>query len=56
MKLLNEFPKAFFGLTFNAGETELKIKAKAPKSGKPKTAKVKDPSQISVRLLQQMKK
>jgi hypothetical protein len=36
LKLLNEFPKAFFGLTFNAGETMLKIKAKAPKSGKPK--------------------
>lgn len=36
LKLLNEFPKAFFGLTFNAGDTQLKIKAKAPKSGKPK--------------------
>jgi len=36
LKLLNEFPKAFFGLTFNAGDTQLKIKAKAPKSGKAK--------------------
>lgn len=36
LKLLNEFPKAFFGLTFNADDTNLKIKAKAPKSGKPK--------------------
>lgn len=35
--LLNKFPKAFFALSFEAenGETKLKIKAKAPKSGKP---------------------
>jgi len=33
--LLDEFPKTFFALTFNAGETKLKIKPKAPKSGKP---------------------
>ncbi|MDD5699685.1 MAG: hypothetical protein PHH00_00620 [Candidatus Nanoarchaeia archaeon] len=36
LKLLNEFPKAFFGLTFSTDNTSLKIKAKAPKSGKPK--------------------
>ncbi len=37
LNLLNEFPKAFFGLSFSAenGETTLKIKPKAPKSGKP---------------------
>lgn len=35
IQLLNEFPKTFFALTFNAGETTLKIKPKAPKSGKP---------------------
>lgn len=36
--LLNKFPKAFFTLSFDAGdETILKIKAKAPKSGKPGT-------------------
>lgn len=36
IKLLDEFPKTFFALTFNVGEdTKLKIKAKAPKSGKP---------------------
>lgn len=35
-KLLEEFPKAFFGLTFNIdSENTLKIKDKAPKSGKP---------------------
>ena len=36
IKLLNEFPKAFFALSFKVDDTELKIKAKAPKSGKPK--------------------
>lgn len=36
LKLLNEFPKAFFALSFKTGDTELKIKPKAPKSGKPK--------------------
>ena len=35
IKLLDDFPKAFFALSFKAGDTELKIKAKAPKSGKP---------------------
>lgn len=36
MSLLNEFPKTFFGLTFNVDENnKLKIKPKAPKSGKP---------------------
>ena len=34
--LLDEFPKVFFALTFNADENNtLKIKPKAPKSGKP---------------------
>jgi len=33
--LLEKFPKAFFALTFDVGEDKLKIKAKAPKSGKP---------------------
>ncbi len=43
LKLLNEFPKAFFGLSFSAGDTELKIKAKAPKSGKPKSKEGENP-------------
>lgn len=34
LELLEKFPKAFFGLTFDAGETKLKIKPKAPKTGK----------------------
>ena len=36
ISLLEEFPKTFFGLTFDVDETnKLKIKPKAPKSGKP---------------------
>ncbi len=36
IELLDEFPKTFFALTFNADENnKLKIKPKAPKSGKP---------------------
>jgi hypothetical protein len=38
INLINKFPKAFFALSFDTGdETVLKIKAKAPKSGKPGT-------------------
>lgn len=37
IKLLDEFPKTFFALSFSTpdGETSLKIKPKSPKSGKP---------------------
>jgi len=37
VSLLDRFPKTFFALTFSTpdGETSLKIKPKAPKSGKP---------------------
>lgn len=35
LNLLNKMPKTFFALSFSAGENQLKIKAKAPKSGKP---------------------
>ncbi len=37
IKILDEFPKAFFALSFKLpdGNTELKIKPKAPKSSKP---------------------
>lgn len=38
INLINKFPKAFFALSFNVGEdVVLKIKPKAPKSGKPGT-------------------
>lgn len=33
--MVKEFPKAFFGLSFNSDKSQLKIKPKAPKSGKP---------------------
>ncbi|MCA9487642.1 MAG: hypothetical protein KC516_01635 [Nanoarchaeota archaeon] len=35
LSLLDRFPKTFFALTFTSGEESLKIKPKAPKSGKP---------------------
>jgi len=35
LNLLDKFPKSFFALSFKAGEEEVKIKPKAPKSGKP---------------------
>jgi len=38
-KLLREFPKAFFALSFKTSDSELKIKPKAPKSGKPSAPK-----------------
>lgn len=37
LSLLDKFPKAFFALSFSVGNTSLKIKPKAPKSGKPGT-------------------
>ena len=35
LSLLNQFPKSFFALSFEAGGNILKIKPKAPKSAKP---------------------
>lgn len=35
--LCDKLPTAFFGLSFSVGHTDLKIKPKAPKSGKPST-------------------
>jgi len=35
LELFDKFPKAFFALTFNSNDSQLKIKPKAPKSGKP---------------------
>jgi hypothetical protein len=42
IKLLDKFPKAFFALSFSAGDSQLKVKPKAPTSGKPKSAKEGD--------------
>jgi len=36
IELMDKFPKAFFALSFETGDTKLKIKPKAPKSAKPK--------------------
>ncbi len=35
LNLIEKFPKNFFGLSFSVGEETIKIKPKAPKSGKP---------------------
>lgn len=43
LNLLNKFPKNFFGLSFSVGDDVLKIKAKAPKSGKPSTKEGEGP-------------
>lgn len=37
LHFLETYPKAFFGLSFSSNMSKLKIKAKAPKSGKPST-------------------
>lgn len=39
--LLDKFPKAFFALSFECGDSKLKIKPKAPKSAKPKNKEEK---------------
>jgi len=41
ISLLDKFPKAFFALSFEAGNSKLKIKPKAPKSAKPKNKEEK---------------
>ena len=35
LKLMEKYPRVFYGLSFSGNSFELKIKAKAPKSGKP---------------------
>lgn len=37
LDLMEKYPRVFFALSFNTPESQLKIKPKAPKSGKPKT-------------------
>ena len=43
LKLLDKFPKTFFALSFEMGEDKLKIKPKAPKSGKPGSTRGEKP-------------
>ncbi len=38
IKLCNKLPNSFIALSFSTGDSELKIKAKAPKSAKPSTS------------------
>jgi len=57
IELLNKFPKAFFALSFDAGEeTVLKIKPKAPKSGKPGTKGEETPKPDFCKLITKDKK
>ena len=42
IKIMEKYPRAFFALSFSLGNTELKTKAKAPKSAKPSTKKGED--------------
>lgn len=43
LNLCDKFPNSFIGLSFSVGDSELKIKAKAPKSAKPSNAGDKKP-------------
>lgn len=43
IKLMNDFPRAFFALSFKGPKGELKIKPKSPKSGKPSPKGEKEP-------------
>lgn len=53
LTILKEFPKAFFALSFNTEKdnTVLKIKPKAPKSGKPSSKKGEKPKPNFCRLV-----
>jgi len=44
LNLMNKYPKVFFALSFSTPNSELKIKAKAPKSAKPSTSGEKEVS------------
>ncbi len=43
LTICDKFPNSFMGLSFNADGSELKIKAKAPKSGKPASKGKEEP-------------
>jgi len=43
VSLCDKFPRAFLGLSFKVGNTELKIKPKMPKSGKPSSSSNEKP-------------
>ncbi len=51
IELLNKFPKSFFALSFESDDTKLKIKPKAPKSGKSSSKKGEAPKPDFCRLV-----
>jgi hypothetical protein len=44
ISLMDKYPKAFFALSFSTPNSELKVKAKAPKSAKPASGGDKEPA------------
>lgn len=44
ISLMDKYPKAFFALSFSTPNSELKVKAKAPKSAKPAATGDKEPA------------
>ncbi len=48
VEICNSFPKAFFGLSFNVGEEELKIQAKSPKSAKGAGSSKKEDADLKI--------
>ncbi|MBM3232999.1 hypothetical protein FJZ18_02430 [Candidatus Pacearchaeota archaeon] len=44
IELMDSFPRAFFALSFSSGDTQIKTKAKAPKSAKPSSGGDKEVS------------
>lgn len=48
VELCMKIPKAFFGLSFNAGEDELKIQAKSPKSAKGASSAKKENADLKI--------
>lgn len=44
LSLMDKFPKAFFALSFSTPQSELKVKARAPKSAKPAATGDKEPA------------
>lgn len=48
LELCNKIDKAFFGLSFNVGETELKISSKSPKSAKGVSSSKKEDAKAKI--------
>lgn len=48
VELCNNFPKAFFGLSFKVGDEELKIQTKSPKSSKSASSGKKEDEELKI--------